>query len=82
MADIDKGLPNTKLPIPGAGAVTDVNIEEIQKQGPIEVTPEDDGGATIDFDANARPQIPGTEEHFDWTFFFHLLDIDVLKRFR
>ena len=65
MADIDKGLPNTKLPIPGAGAVTDVNIEEIQKQGPIEVTPEDDGGATIDFDASARPKIPGTEDHFD-----------------
>ena len=45
MADIEKGLPNVKTPLPGGvEEVTDVNIAEIQKQGPIEVTPEDDGG--------------------------------------
>ena len=36
MADIEKGLPNTKLPTPGAGEMVDVNVdlEAIQK-GPI-----------------------------------------------
>ena len=48
MADIDKGLPNIKDILPGGAEEVDVNVEEIQK-GPIEVTPEDDGGATIDF---------------------------------
>ena len=65
MADIEKGLPNTKLPLPGAGEMTDVNVEEIQEKGPIGVTPEDDGGATIDFDPNSNLKIPGTESHFD-----------------
>ena len=64
MADIEKGLPNTKLPLPGAGETTDVAVGEIQ-QGPIGVTPEDDGGATIDFDPNSNLKIPGTESHFD-----------------
>ena len=61
MADIEKGLPDTKLPAAGElNAVdVDVNAEEIQK-GPIEVTSEDDGGATIDFDPNANLKIPGT----------------------
>ena len=66
MADIDKGLPNIKTVLPGgAEEVTDVNIAEIQKQGPIEVTSEDDGGATIDFDPRENLKIPGTESHFD-----------------
>ena len=66
MADIDKGLPNTKIPLPGgAEEVTDVNIAEVPLKGPIEVTSEDDGGATIDFDPNANLKIPGTESHFD-----------------
>jgi hypothetical protein len=66
MADIEKGLPNVKTPLPGgAEEVTDVNIAEIQQKGPIEVTPEDDGGATIDFDPSANLKIPGTEKHFD-----------------
>ena len=65
MADIDKGLPNTKLPIPGAGEIADVAVEEIQEKGPIEVTSEEDGGATVDFDPNSGLKIPGTENHFD-----------------
>ena len=55
MADIDKGLPNIKNLLPGgAEEVTDVNIAEVPLKGPIEVTSEDDGGATIDFDPSAR----------------------------
>jgi len=66
MADIDKSLPNTLDPkLPSPETLEDINVEEITEKGPIEVTPEDDGGATINFDANARPQIPGTENHFD-----------------
>ena len=66
MADIDKSLPNTLDPkLPSPETLQDINVEEMEEKGPIEVTPEDDGGATIDFDANERPQIPGTEEHFD-----------------
>ena len=66
MADIEKGLPNIKTPLPGgAEEVTDVNIAEITQKGPIEVTPEDDGGATVDFDPSANLKIPGTESHFD-----------------
>ena len=66
MADIEKGLPNIKDILPGgAEEVTDVNIADVPLKGPIEVTSEEDGGATIDFDPNARPQIPGTESHFD-----------------
>ena len=66
MADIEKGLPNIKNVLPGgAEEVTDVNISEIQNKGPIEVTSEEDGGATIDFDPSANLKIPGTESHFD-----------------
>ena len=66
MADIDKGLPNTRkqidLPLEEAAQV-DVQ-EEIVETGPIEVVPEEDGGATIDFEPGAI-NIPGTESHFD-----------------
>ena len=66
MADIEKGLPNIKDILPGgAEEVTDVNIAEVPLKGPIEVTSEDDGGATIDFDPSANLKIPGTESHFD-----------------
>jgi len=66
MADIEKGLPNIKDILPGgAEEVTDVNIAEVPLKGPIEVTSEDDGGATIDFDPSANLNIPGTESHFD-----------------
>ena len=66
MADIEKGLPNIKDILPGgAEEVTDVNIAEVPLKGPIEVTSEEDGGATIDFDPSANLNIPGTESHFD-----------------
>ena len=69
MAEIDKGLPNTrtKLDIPSeeemAEEVSVQEEEEVQK-GPVEVVPEEDGGATIDFEPGAI-NIPGTENHFD-----------------
>ena len=65
MAEIDKGLPSntrTEVKVPGEEQV-DVQ-EEIVEKGPVEVTPEEDGGATIDFKPGAI-NIPGTESHFD-----------------
>ena len=69
MADIDKGLPNTrsKIEIPSDEelqevAVQDEDVEELK--GPVEVIPEEDGGATIDYDPGAI-NVPGTESHFD-----------------
>ena len=69
MADIDKGLPNTRsqIEIPSEEelqevAVQDENIEELK--GPVEVIPEEDGGATIDYEPGAI-NVPGTESHFD-----------------
>ena len=68
MADIDKGLPNTrtKIDIPSEEEIAEeVAVQEPEEQkGPVEVVPEDDGGATIDFEPGAI-NIPGTENHFD-----------------
>ena len=64
MADIDKSLPNelrTEVEIPGE-EVTEQ--EEIVEQGPVEITEEEDGGATIDF-APGAVNVAGTESHFD-----------------
>ena len=66
MADIDKGLPNTRkqVELPSEEQM-DISVEEeITDKGPVEVTPEEDGGATIDFEPGAI-NIPGTESHFD-----------------
>jgi hypothetical protein len=68
MAEIDKGLPNTrtKIDIPSDEEMAEeVNVQEPEEQkGPVEVIPEEDGGATIDFEPGAI-NIPGTENHFD-----------------
>jgi hypothetical protein len=67
MADIDKGLPNTrtKLEVPSEEELQEVNVQEEQpEKGPVEVVPEEDGGATIDFEPGAI-NIPGTDSHFD-----------------
>ena len=67
MADIDKGLPNTrtKIDIPSEEEMSEeVSIQEEVEKGPVEVVPEEDGGATIDFEPGAI-NIPGTENHFD-----------------
>ena len=63
MADIDKGLPNTRTEVKVPGEEVEVK-EEIKEQQPVEVTPEEDGGATIDFEPGAI-NIPGTDSHFD-----------------
>jgi len=66
MAEIDKGLPNTRtqVDLPGAEE-TEVQIsEEKLKKEPVEVIPDEDGGATIDFDPSAVNQ-PSSESHFD-----------------
>ena len=67
MADIEKGLPNTrtKLDIPSEEEIEEVSVQEPElEKGPVEVVPEEDGGATIDFEPGAI-NIPGTENHFD-----------------
>ena len=52
MADIDKGLPNTRTQIKVPGEEVEIK-EEIKEQAPVEVIPEEDGGATIDFEPGA-----------------------------
>jgi hypothetical protein len=69
MADIDKALPNveTEIKVPGDDEVLEMEKETIEEQvGPddIQVTQEEDGGATINFDPEAVNQ-PGTNGHFD-----------------
>jgi len=68
MADIDKGLPNTrtKLDVPSEEEIQEeIAVQEPEEEkGPVEVIPEDDGGATIDFEPGSI-NIPGTESHFD-----------------
>ena len=64
MAEIDKSLPNqvrTEVEVPSE----EVDVkEEVVEKLPVEVTPEEDGGATINFEPGAI-NIPGTENHFD-----------------
>ena len=68
MAEIEKGLPNTrtKIEVPSDEELQEVAVqeEELDPKGPVEVVPAEDGGATIDFEPGAI-NIPGTENHFD-----------------
>jgi len=66
MADIDKSLPNVRheIKVPGAQAPTDVDITEEQPQQPVEVTPDEDGGATVNFEPGAVNQAQ-SNTHFD-----------------
>ena len=68
MAEIDKGLPNTrtKIDVPSEEEIAEeVAVQEPEEQkGPIEVIPEEDGGVTLDFEPGAI-NVPGTESHFD-----------------
>ena len=53
MADIDKSLPNVGSPqdLPENDIQEEVVTDEvIETSGPVEITDEDDGGATVDFD--------------------------------
>ena len=63
MADIDKALPNveTEIKLPGEEEIAVEKSETTEEQvGPddVEVTQEEDGGATINFDPEAVNQ-PG-----------------------
>ena len=65
MAEIEKALPNTRTKLEVPGPEQDVEIVEQEEQkGPVEVTPEEDGGATIDFDPSAVNQT-SPNSHFD-----------------
>jgi len=66
MADIDKALPNVRheVKIPGAQAPTDVDITEAQQRQPVEVTPDEEGGATVNFEPSAVNQAQ-SNTHFD-----------------
>ena len=67
MAEIDKSLPNTrtKIEVPSQEEIEEVSVQEpVDNKGPIEVTPEEDGGATLDFEPGSI-NVPGTENHFD-----------------
>ena len=64
MAEIDKSLPNqvrTEVELPAEEVVEE---EVVEQQGPVEVTPEEDGGVTLNFEPGAI-NVPGTESHFD-----------------
>ena len=65
MAEIDKGLPNVKEPeeLLEEETLEEVDIADQLGKKPIEVTEEDDGGATIDFDPN-QVDIPDGGDHF------------------
>ena len=61
MAEIDKTLPNevrTEIKVPSEEVTEKEEI--LTEKPPIEVTPEEDGGATIDYEPGAV-NIPGTE---------------------
>ena len=64
MAEIDKSLPNqTRTEVKVPSEELDVK-EQTVEQAPVEVTPEEDGGVTLNFEPGAI-NIPGTENHFD-----------------
>ena len=66
MADIDKSLPNVRYEeqIPSAKEMTDVEITEAQQKQPVEVTPDEEGGATVNFEPSAVNQAQ-SNTHFD-----------------
>ena len=64
MADIDKALPNTRTKLEVPGEEQEIDVTEQTAQKPVEVIPEEDGGATIDFDPGAVNQA-GSDSHFD-----------------
>ena len=65
MAEIDKGLPNVKRPdeVVEEQLIDEVDIADQLGKKPIEITEDDDGGATIDFDPS-KVNIPEGGDHF------------------
>ena len=65
MADIDKSLPNTRTELKVPAPEQEVDVTEQQEQkGPVEVTPDEDGGATINFEPSSINQA-SSQSHFD-----------------
>ena len=65
MAEIDKGLPNTRTELKVPAPEQEVDVTEQQEQkGPVEVTPDEDGGATINFEPSSINQA-SSQSHFD-----------------
>ena len=67
MADIDKSLPNVRheVKIPGAQAPTNVDITgQLPQRQPVEVTPDEEGGATVNFEPSSVNQAQ-SNTHFD-----------------
>ena len=68
MATIDKGLPNTKteIEIPGEDVIVEEQekILERQQAGEPEITMDEEGGATVEFDpSKVNPE--GGQDHFE-----------------
>ena len=66
MAEIDKGLPNVKRPddeLVEEQVIEEVDVADQLGKKPIEITEEEDGGATIDFDPS-RVNVPEGGDHF------------------
>jgi hypothetical protein len=66
MADIDKSLPNVGSPqdLPENDIQEEVVTDEVvETGGPVEITDEEDGGATIDFDPS-QTNIDAGDDHF------------------
>ena len=65
MAEIDKGLPNTRTELKVPAPEQEVDVTEQQEQkGPVEVTPDEDGCATIDYEPSSINQA-SSQSHFD-----------------
>jgi len=67
MADIDKSLPDVGSPNDLTDVKEEVVADELEidnQSGPVEITDEEDGGATIDFDPTAGEQLDAGEDHF------------------
>jgi hypothetical protein len=66
MADIDKSLPNVGSPqdLPENDIQEEVVTDEVvETGGPVEITEEEDGGATVDFDPSQK-NIDAGDDHF------------------
>jgi hypothetical protein len=64
MAEIDKTLPNTRTELKVPAPEQEVDVTEQQEKQPVEITPDEDGGATIDFEPSSINQA-STQSHFD-----------------
>jgi hypothetical protein len=75
MADIDKSLPNNRPEDDLLQEqIEEVDVADQLGKGPVEITDEEDGGATVDFDPNA---VQGPDENDPFANLNDLLPEDV-----